>query len=195
MNVRRTVATAAAALALVPLVGCSEDEPTEAAPSSEPTASATPTPSPSPTADPDAPMVSIGPGKSVPLPGEGAEPEDVIEQWLDGVVELRQQGSSERFTTLSSSTCSYCTSFPEEVNKIRADGGSARGGAITVDSVTTRTIDGRFTYVVKANAEPMQLKESADARPQEYAGGPVELLFRIRLTEDGWRVDYFAQRA
>lgn len=191
MSRRHIVATTIATLALAPLAECTQDVPPQAAPTSKTT---TPPTAPTPTVDPDAPRVSIGPGETVPLPGKGAEPEDVIRQWLAGLNELQVTGASRTFTALSTASCEYCSEFDQDVADVYAAGGRVESGPPTLTSITTTDHQGLFVYVLKYNATPMKVWETDKAAPMSFPGGPAELLLGLEPTVDGWLVNSVTRR-
>lgn len=167
----------AAVVAVVVLGGCADD-PTprfEADPSESPSESASTTP-------------------DVREPWEEKSDEGAIafvEHWVDEFNAMRASGDTSTLADLSSSRCDSCSSSLEYAEEIYGAGGSLETDGWKVLSVSAPAKSGSSTPVlgVRIDRAPQLLRESTNAEPERFAGGPADYTAYLRWANGQWLME------
>lgn len=180
-----TRAGLAAAVAVVALFGCTDDQP-GTAPTTLPSITLTPS-APATPSDPAAPSPTPPAQASAHTPDGAAA---FVRFYIDLINTAYATGASQPLRAYATDECDSCTSIAGAVDDIYADGGRAIGGQLTINTLTpTGVAEGVQTAVLvhTSKSEFEELDESGEIRDSVPAETRL-LLYDLSWIDTTWRV-------
>ncbi len=179
-----TRAGLAAAVAVVALFGCTDDQP-GTAPTTLPSITLTPS-APATPSDPAAPSPTPPAQASAHTPDGAAA---FVRFYIDLINTAYATGASQPLRAYATDECDSCTSIAGAVDDIYADGGRAIGGQLTINTLTpTGVAEGvQTSVVVDASTDAYQRIDSSGAVVEDLPSVRRLLIVDLGWTNSAWR--------
>jgi hypothetical protein len=145
-------------------------------------------------AEPSSTPTSASPTPDKPEPWEERSDEGAIafvEHWIDAYNRMRSSGETDAVEAISSKRCESCIGSIELTRQIYSAGGSLRTTGWKVVSISEPAVAEAAQPVIGIRIEraPQVLRESADAEPQRFAGGPADYTAHLMWESGRWLMD------
>lgn len=136
----------------------------------------------------DKPSAAASSGASVPSYASSNDQHGAQQfagYWVDALNKATVSGKTAQIKALSAKSCTQCSNFAAQLDKIYANGGHVETSGWNVETmVPERGLpQGTAAMKVQVKVAPQAVYETAKSKPQTLKGG--QLTFRLVLTRDG----------